>query len=93
MSAFLALTVAADTLCRDFRHAVRMHARRAASTVAVVATLALGIGANTTMFSIADSPAVAISRPRHPGERVNPVEYVDPEHPERTARVESCIHR
>ena len=41
-----------DTLLRDLRHAVRQLARQRAFTVTAVATLALGIGANTAMFGI-----------------------------------------
>ena len=41
-----------DTLLRDLRHAVRQLARQRAFTLTAVATLALGIGANTAMFGI-----------------------------------------
>ena len=41
-----------DTLLRDLRHAVRQFARQRAFTLTAVATLALGIGANTAMFGI-----------------------------------------
>ena len=41
-----------DTLFRDIRYAVRQFARQRAFTLTVVSTLALGIGANTAMFSI-----------------------------------------
>lgn len=39
----------------DVRHAVRMLARNAASTLACVACLAIGIGANATMFGLVDA--------------------------------------
>ena len=41
-----------DSFFRDLRHALRQLARQRAFTVTAVATLALGLGANTAMFGI-----------------------------------------
>ena len=46
---------AVDTLRHDVRYAVRAMRRNVAFTVVVVLTLALGIGANTAVFSVLDS--------------------------------------
>jgi len=40
---------------RDFSHAARSLARTPAFTLVVVATLALAIGANATIFSVVDA--------------------------------------
>ena len=42
-------------MTHDIRHAIRTTLRRPAFATLVVATLGLGIGANTAMFSIVDS--------------------------------------
>ena len=44
-----------DSFLRDLRYAVRGLLRSPGFTLAVVATLALGIGANTTMFGVIDT--------------------------------------
>jgi len=44
-----------DTMRQDVRHAVRAMRRNVTFTVVVVSTLAIGIGANTTVFSVLNS--------------------------------------
>ena len=44
-----------DTLIRDFRYAVRGLLKSPGFALAVILTLALGIGANTTMFGVIDT--------------------------------------
>ena len=58
-----------DSLVRDFRYGVRTLAKNPAFTLIAMATLALGIGANTAMFSLLDQVVLRLLPVRDP-ERV-----------------------
>jgi putative ABC transport system permease protein len=53
------LSAAADTLARDVRHATRSLWRRPLFALSAVATLALGLGATTAVYSVVDAVLLA----------------------------------
>lgn len=59
-----------ETLFRDLRYSLRMLARTPGFTALAVATLALGIGANTAIFTVANSVLLRSLPYKDPGELV-----------------------
>ena len=57
-------------ILRDFRHAARLLAKSPAFTTAAVLTLALGIGANTAMFTLAEATLLRPVQVHNPHELV-----------------------
>lgn len=68
-----------DVLSRDLSYAWRMLQRRPALACAVVVTLAIGIGANTAIFSVVNSILLA-PLPYPDADRVVTIEESQPEH-------------
>ena len=60
-----------ENLAQDVRYGVRMLARNPGFTTVAVVTLALGIGANTTIFSLADALLLRPFPVRDPGRLVS----------------------
>ena len=59
-----------DEIGRDVRYAARMFARTPGFTAVVMITLALGIGANTAIFSLLDALMLRVLPVRNPHELV-----------------------
>ncbi len=59
-----------DRLVQDLRYGVRTLAKNPAFTLIAMATLALGIGANTAMFSLLDQVVLRLLPVRHPEQLV-----------------------
>ena len=62
-----------DDVGRDVRYALRTCARNPASSAVVVITLAVGIGANTAVFSLVDTLMLRSLRVRQPERLVEPL--------------------
>jgi hypothetical protein len=81
-----------DETARDIRYAVRMFARSPGFTAVVLLTLALGIGANTAIFSLIDVLMLRTLPVTRPGEllQVNLRERNSPVRGARAFRTRSC---
>src|SRR5690242_16047624 len=63
-------TARLDSIARDLRYAIRSLASRPAFTLTVIATLALGIGANTAIFTLVDAIVLRPLPVSHPEQLV-----------------------
>jgi putative ABC transport system permease protein len=61
-----------NTLCRDLRFAVRMLAKNWSVTAIIVVVLALGIGANTAIFTVLNAVMLR-SLPARRATKVDPL--------------------
>ncbi len=75
-----------DHLRRDLRHALRLMQRRPGFSAVVILTLALGIGANTAIFSLIDAVLLRPLPYREPG-RLAMLWTDDPAHDDHEGRV------
>lgn len=73
-----------DVIRRDASHAIRILRKRPASTIAVVSSLAIGIGLTTALFTVVNG-VVWQSLPFTESERLVRIVEVDPKAPERNA--------
>ena len=62
--------VSLDTLAQDIRYCVRTLAKNPAFSLVAIATLALGVGANTAMFSLLDQVVLRLLPVSHPEQLV-----------------------